>query len=101
MPRSNSFCASALHEVSKCTLPSLSSSDWAKAGQASDTPINTVSSESDGLTMSSLPFQQASSSGILGRSGYRQLYGFRLVMQISPRNPEPCYIPCSRWLQNG
>src|SRR5690348_9806359 len=56
MPRSNSFCASALQEVSKWTLPSLSSSDWARTGWASDMPASTVSSESDALIMVSLPF---------------------------------------------
>src|SRR5262245_6248805 len=58
MPRSNSFCASALHDVAKWTLPSLSSSDWAKAGWASDTPANTATSESDAFSMIHLPFPQ-------------------------------------------
>src|SRR5690348_16672509 len=40
MPRSNSFCASALQDVSKWTLPSLSSSDWARADWANETPAN-------------------------------------------------------------
>src|ERR1700709_894464 len=40
MPRSNSFCASGLHDVSKCTLPSLLSSVCPRAAvKASATPV--------------------------------------------------------------
>src|SRR5215468_7044004 len=36
--RSKFFCASGLHDVSKCTVPSFLSSTCAKAGRASATP---------------------------------------------------------------
>src|SRR5258705_3760921 len=39
MPRSNSFCASGLHEVSKCTWPSFLSSVWPRADRVSETPV--------------------------------------------------------------
>src|ERR1700722_1384739 len=40
MPRSNSFCASGVHDVSKCTLPSLLSSVCPRvAVRASETPV--------------------------------------------------------------
>src|SRR5215510_6091332 len=38
---SNSFCACGLHEVSKCTLPSLLSSTCPKAGCASTVTVDT------------------------------------------------------------
>src|SRR3954464_4188957 len=38
MPLSKTFCASALHEVTKCTVPSLPSS-FARAGTASINPV--------------------------------------------------------------
>jgi hypothetical protein len=43
MPRSNSFCASGLHDVSKCTLPSLLSSVCPRAtDKASETPVTAM-----------------------------------------------------------
>ena len=45
MARSKSFCASGLHDVSKCTLPNLPSSACAKAGGASEisaAPVNAI-----------------------------------------------------------
>jgi hypothetical protein len=58
MPRSNSFCASALHDVSKWTLPSLSSPDWAKAGWASATPVSIATIEKHAFGIVRLPFSQ-------------------------------------------
>src|SRR5438445_13573601 len=42
MPRSKSFCASGLHDVSKCTLPSLLSSVCPRADRASEAPVATM-----------------------------------------------------------
>src|SRR5882762_1797968 len=43
MPWSNSFCASGLHDVSKCTLPSLLSSVCPRAAvRASETPVTAM-----------------------------------------------------------
>src|ERR1700761_6493845 len=92
MPRSNSFWASALHEVAKWTLPSLSSSDWEKTGEASGTPANTVTSKSDAFSMIRLLFSRhAMASGTLRQLGRCRIYHLRRAIQISPPNRETCY----------
>src|SRR6516225_4869493 len=69
MPRSNSFCASALQEVSKWTLPSLSSPNWAETGWANDMTANTVTIESGVLTMINLRFSQPRRNGFWADPG--------------------------------
>ena len=52
IPRSNSFCASGLHDVSKCTVPSFLSSDCPNAGSVNESPTTVVTaSTKDVLTM--------------------------------------------------
>src|SRR6266700_3255426 len=49
IPLSNSFCASGLHDVSKCTVPSLVSSDCPSAGCANESPTAAVAAIANGV----------------------------------------------------
>ena len=52
MPRSKSFCASGVHDVSKCTVPNLLSSVCPSADRASETPVTaTAATANDVLIM--------------------------------------------------
>src|SRR5712691_12016564 len=75
MPRSKSFCASGLHDVSKCTLPNLLSSVCPRADRASETPVTAMAATaSDVLFMILLlvgfePNSARSSLGLKERAG--------------------------------
>src|SRR5262245_55986583 len=78
---SNSFCASGLHDVSKCTFPSLLSSPWAKAGWVK---AMTAAAATDILIMSDSQCGNLIDRGDFMRTSRNQLCNFCLGIQFTP-----------------
>src|ERR1700722_11636599 len=99
MPRSNSFCASGLHDVSKCTVPNVLSSVCPKAGCASESnaaPAKAIVAVLNILIMALLrgPATQSGTGGlpqaptIHGISG-DHLHDRDLPTMLIPRGAQP------------
>src|SRR5580704_7460620 len=91
MPRSNSFCASGLHDVSKCTLPSLLSSVCPKAGRASETPVAAIAATANDVffMIQLLVGLKTELGAVIAWSELERVWSFTILYRNSERTSQP------------